>query len=204
MSGLAHLILRERCWAELLNSYQAIVPPSGQFDLKQIMNHSAIARHLDDFRPQVEFLAKNTSGKVPLVLSEVGNTLLSTSNMPDPGYTFRNNLGSALWAVDFQLYAMAMGIGRVHLQQILSAGYSLWLPIASEGEQPQVRPNFYSQPFIADFIGKSRQTQVARFHVSGGTGYSGLSGYAAYDAGKLARVAIGERPCSPFMSWELY
>lgn len=172
-------------------SYQATIPPNGKFDVKTIMNHTAIAKGLDAFGPQVDFLAKNTSGKVPFVLTEVGNTLLSSPTMPDPGYVARNNLGSALWAVDFQLYAMSMGIGRVHLQQILSAGYSLWLPIDSDGDKAQVRPNFYSQPFVADFIGKSNKTQVANVHVAGGSGYSGLCGYAAYDAGKLSRVAVG-------------
>ena len=154
------------------------------------MNHTAIVKGLRPFKQQVQFLAQNSSGKVPLVLSEVGNTLLASPTEPDPGYVARNNLGSALWAVDFQLYAMSIGIGRVHMQQILSAGYSLWSPVDAEGYEAQVRPNFYSQPFIADFIGTSSETKVVNLHVTGGVGHSGLCGYAAYDAGKPARIAL--------------
>ena len=82
------------------------------------------------------------------------------------------------------------GIKRVHMQQIIAAAYQHWLPVEIDGEQPQVRPNFYSQVFTADFIGNSsKAVRVANLPI-GGANSSTISAYAAYENGTLARVAI--------------
>ncbi|KAF2972476.1 hypothetical protein GQX73_g1117 [Xylaria multiplex] len=94
------------------------------------------------------------------------------------------------------------------------AGYNLWLPVASAGLPAQVFSNYYSQPFLADFIvsssscfslgieekervlssemvyidapqGESGKTRVSQLAVDG----SNVAAYAAYEDGTPKRIA---------------
>lgn len=77
------------------------------------------------------------------------------------------------------------------MQQLVGAAYQAWMPVALGGEQPQVRPNFYSQVFTADFIGKkSTSVRVANLPIDAGD--DNISAYAAYEGGQLARIAISK------------
>lgn len=64
--------------------------------------------------------------------------------------------------------------------------YSAWQPVEYNGSPPQVRPSYYAQVFAADFIGTSPQMQIYNIDL----GLANMSAYAAYDHGKLARIAI--------------
>ena len=64
--------------------------------------------------------------------------------------------------------------------------YSAWQPVEYNGSLPQVRPSYYAQVFVADFIGTSLQMQTYNIDL----GVANMSAYAAYDHGMLARVAI--------------
>lgn len=78
------------------------------------------------------------------------------------------------------------------MQQLVPAAYQAWMPDVIDGAQPQVRPNFYSQVFTADFIGnQSKAVRVANLPVQGADG--NISAYAAYESGYLARLAIGKQ-----------
>lgn len=125
-----------------------------------LMQHSAIAGRLDQLRPAIDWLGENHPD-VPYVLSEIGNSLNPTHD-----YAYQAALGSALWQVDFQLYALSMGVARFHFQQIMHSGFDLWLPQASGTSEPQVFANYYAQPFVTDLVGSSGQAQVARLDLS--------------------------------------
>lgn len=77
----------------------------------------------------------------------------------------------------------------------MHAGYDLWLPVASAGYEPSVYANYYSQPFVADFIGTSGNTTVQQLAVTvqssadAGT-YDNTAAYGAFEGGELRRVAI--------------
>ncbi|KAI0975458.1 hypothetical protein F4678DRAFT_470040 [Xylaria arbuscula] len=144
-----------------------------------LMNLTATHASLDAFRVRIDWLRENRP-EISFVLSEVGNSLQHTHT-----YEYQARLGSALWQVDFYLYSMAIGIKRINYQQIMHAGYDLWLPVASAGLQPQVFSNYYSQPFLADFIGKSGKTRVAQLSANN----PNISAYAAYESGKAKRIA---------------
>ncbi|KAI0390639.1 hypothetical protein F5Y17DRAFT_468800 [Xylariaceae sp. FL0594] len=88
--------------------------------------------------------------------NEVGNSL-----QPTHTYEFQARLESALW---------------IHYQQIMHAGYDLWLPVASAGMPAQVFANYYSQPFVADFIVP--------------TNINNIAAYAAYESGTPRRIAV--------------
>jgi hypothetical protein len=92
------------------------------------------------------------------------------------------------WNVDYQLNAMAIGVDRVNNQQIIFPGYHMWQPVDSEFSPRSVWPNYYSQPFLADFIGPSGNTRVAEIDIPGNPDL--LSAYVAYENDAPVRVAI--------------
>lgn len=115
------------------------------------------------------------------MLSETGSALVGN-------LSFTGAFAACLWSVDFQLYSMSRGVARVDGTQRPAAQHSLWVPISGlkSNPGPSVRPPFYAQPFIADFIGKSGTTAVVNL----GLGSEKLAAYAAYNGATLARVAI--------------
>lgn len=149
-----------------------------------LMTLSVTHGNLDLHSRRIGWLRANRPD-LPFVLNEVGNSLQPTNS-----YAYQNRLGSALWQVDFYLYAMHVGVARIHYQQIMHAGYNLWLPVASAGLPAQVFANYYSQPFVADFLGASNETTVGKLDVGGGESAPNLAAYAAYEAGAPKRLAI--------------
>lgn len=145
-----------------------------------LMNLTITHNHLDQFKVRIDWLRQNKP-EIRFVLSEVGNSLQPTNT-----YEYQARLGSALWQVDFYLYCMAIGVNRINYQQIMHAGYNMWLPVASAGHPAQVFSNYYSQPFVADFIGASGKTQVSQLPFDN----SNVAVYAAYEDGAPKRIAV--------------
>ena len=82
---------------------------------------------------------------------------------------------------------MTLGVQRVNWAMKKVGGFSLWLPQAIEDHpKPEVRAPYYAQPFIADFIGRGGTTKVVDLKL----GQDRHSAYAAYEHGKLARIAL--------------
>lgn len=148
-----------------------------------LMTHATIAGRLDLLRPTIDWLRSNNPD-IPYVISEIGNSLNPTHD-----YSYQAVLGSALWQVDFQLYSLSIGVARFNFQQIMHSGFDLWLPQASGTSLPSVYPNFYAQPFVADFVGSSGQAQVASLDLlDEDTG--NWAAYAAFEAGVPVRLAV--------------
>ncbi|KAF3760742.1 family 79 glycoside hydrolase, partial [Cryphonectria parasitica EP155] len=148
-----------------------------------LMTHSSITAHLDLFKPAIAWLQANKPD-IPYILSEIGNSLNPTHD-----YAYQAVLGSALWQVDFQLYALSIGVARFNFQQIMHSGFDLWLPQASGTSQPQVFASYYAQPFVTDFVGSSGTAQVAALDIEDeSTG--NWAGYAAFEDGVPARLAF--------------
>ena len=145
-----------------------------------LMNHTAIAMRLDLFQKFVDYLATNHPS-IPFIISEVGNSLNPTHT-----YEYQATLGSALWQVDFQLYAMNMGIARINWQQIMHSGYDMWLPIDSAGVSRRVFSNFYAMPFVGDFMGVGGGSQAVELQ----TGVDNVVAYASYEGTRPRRLAI--------------
>lgn len=151
-----------------------------------LMNMTFTHWRMDFFHCQIDWLKANRPD-LPFVLSEVGNSLAGDDYEP----YYQAVLGSALWQVDFYLYAMALGIARVHYQQLFAYGYQpiMWLPVEYLGMAPHVTANFYSQPFIADFIGSSGETTMAQLNITGDD-TENVAAYAAFESGTPKRVAV--------------
>ncbi|KAI0474001.1 hypothetical protein GGR56DRAFT_560899 [Xylariaceae sp. FL0804] len=140
--------------------------------------------HLDQYRYSIDFL-NSREGGIPFILNEVGNSLDVTQD-----YAYQARLGSAVWQVDFYLYSMVVGVARINWQQIMHSGFDLWLPVYSSGYAPQVFANYYSQPFVADFIGASGAAQISKLEGRGLSNADNVAAYAAYEHGSLKRIAL--------------
>ncbi|KAI9716504.1 MAG: hypothetical protein M1828_007664 [Chrysothrix sp. TS-e1954] len=150
-----------------------------------LMNHEAIVSRLEPYKESIQYVRNEG---IPFILGEVGNGDIGGANL-----TFQAVLGSALWAVDFQMYAMSLGISRVTMTNKVNAGFSLWQPTTTGQYPAAVRAPYYAQPFIADFIGKSGATHVQNHNIAlpGGKGPDPyLSAYGGYESRNLARIAI--------------
>ncbi|KAI1208431.1 uncharacterized protein F4807DRAFT_431319 [Annulohypoxylon truncatum] len=159
--------------------------PKTLSELQDWVRHNTSVNKMKDYIPNIEYL-KKTDNDVGFALTEVG---YNVGGAKGGGKTLDSNLATALWAVDFQLYCMTVNVKRVNWQQILMSTLNMWRAVDSNAGPATVTANFYSQPFIADFISKGGNTQVAKLDVgddSNGT----LTAYAAYESGKLARVAL--------------
>jgi hypothetical protein len=77
-------------------------------------------------------------------------------------------------------------IARMHLHQGTSYRYAAWLPIAVNGTGPLVKPPYYGHVFVAKFLGSSPTTQINNVDLNS----EYYSAYAAYESGKLCRVAV--------------
>lgn len=153
-------------------------------DLEEgLMTTSLTHGNLDYLKPRINWLKQNRPD-LPFIINEIGNSL-----EPKNKYQYQARLGSALWAVDFYLYSLSIGVNRFNYQQIMHSGYDLWLPVASAGYEPQVFSNYYSQPFLADFVGDSGKTRVSKVNVDSDQ-YPNLAVYAAYEGTKTKRLAI--------------
>ena len=82
---------------------------------------------------------------------------------------------------------MSQGVARVDSTGRPVALHSAWVPIggAGFGPDPIVQAPFYGSVFAADFQAKPEGTGVVEIAIGGM-----LSAYAAYEDGKLARVAV--------------
>lgn len=165
-----------------------------QYLQRRIANHTAVIRALSVFIPHIQYLQEYAPG-TPFILSENGNTL-GRQDIEQ-----RNILTTALWNVDYQLFALTIGVSRVNNQQIVLPGYQMWEPVESDFGPPLVRANYYSQPLVAEFIGTSGVTRVSEIQING---TELMSAYVAYENDEPVRIAIlnlelwipdhGERP----------
>jgi hypothetical protein len=150
---------------------------------------------MSKYRANIAYLQKSQPS-IKFLMSEVG-TFMDLSN------TAHNNLATALWHVDYFLHCMAIGVDRIHMQQIVHPGFNLWQPVESKWGPAKVQANYYSQPFVADFISKT-PPRVVEIPMPG---QDVLSAYAGYQGGKLAKIAFvnmnlwsgkGKRPSGNF------
>ena len=74
----------------------------------------------------------------------------------------------------------------MHFHQGTSYRYGAWQPIDANGTAKGTRPPYYGLAFAAKFLGSSGTTQLLNIDLD--TQY--LSAYAAYESGKLSRLAV--------------
>lgn len=144
------------------------------------MNHTAIVHKYFEYKDELTYLRTNNP-HVPLALTETGSVLGTAS--------YAGVFGAALWAVDFKLHGLNLGMARIDGSQRPQAAHSLWVPISgvTDSPGPQVRGPWYAEIFVADFIGKTGGTTRV-FEIDLDSDY--YSTYAAYENDTLTRIAI--------------
>lgn len=149
---------------------------------------------MSQLRPNIAWLNANHPD-VNFLMDEVGASMDTTGNF--------NNLATSLWHVDYFLYCMSIGVDRIHMQQIVAPGFNMWEPVQSRWGPPLVRANYYSQPFIGDFISRT-PPRVANIPIPG---QDVLSAYGGYVNGVLNKIVFvnmnlwygqGKRPSGKF------
>ncbi|KAL9114079.1 MAG: hypothetical protein Q9227_001851 [Pyrenula ochraceoflavens] len=155
------------------------------------MSHTSIKSELSNhISTSLHYLQTNYP-QIPLVLAEAGLELSHKGGLHNQ---LGQTLGAALWQVDWMLTAMTMGVSRVNLQSITGGHLSLWQPTLWYGAQPAVYPRYFASIFVAEFISSHVSGNVsaieAAFESSAGEEEGKLSAYAAYEQGKVARVAV--------------
>ncbi|KAK3681899.1 hypothetical protein LTR37_020768 [Vermiconidia calcicola] len=154
-------------------------------ELQEWVSHSRTEKQMEVFKSSITFLRENYAD-IGLVLDEVGDNVGAKATKGN----IWNCFATALWRVDFQLYAMFIGVARMNFQQIFSPRASMWLPVQSDtGGVQQVTANYYAMPFAADFIGDSGNTSVMALDL-GDDDDGMVVAYAAYNDGELSRIVI--------------
>lgn len=149
----------------------------------ELMNHGAI---VDRMNAYVESIKYTTDNHLLFVMGEVGS---STNRLKDnqqyDDYDFEAVLGSALWTVDWMLYAMSLGIARVSMQQGTGFAYAAWQPqplsdrntphIDDKWKHQAIAAPYYGYLFVADFIGPDPDVQMQQLTIdnNGNTGNNG-------------------------------
>lgn len=159
--------------------------------VKTLANHTDTVSKTSVFTPSITYLQSSNYSSVPFVLGEVGSSLNSNKvGAPYNNFTLEAVLTSALWTVDWMLYAMSIGVDRVSMQQITGGGYSGWNPIDYDSPYETVPAGvhspYYGYLLVADFIGNTSKSRMTNIDLQS----ENLAAYAAYEDNTLSRVAL--------------
>ncbi|KAF2098183.1 family 79 glycoside hydrolase [Rhizodiscina lignyota] len=142
-----------------------------------IMNHTTTSRFVAPFVNLNNF--HTSHGRI--------FTIGETNSVAGQGaFNVSDVFGSALWGIDFSLLSAANNITRLHFHQGTAYRYASWQPVTVNGTAPLTKPPYYGNIFVARFIGSSNNTQIMNYPLDGESNVA----YAAYDGGKLARMAF--------------
>lgn len=148
-----------------------------------MINHTEITTRLDLYAPAIK---ASRDADVAYAITE-GAAVLG-----GPPVEFSGGFGYTLWAVDFNLAAMARGVSRVtNLAGRPNARRVFWTPDDTGGKEspgPHARAPFPAAVFVADFIGKGDSSAATEIETESDL----TSAYAVYDEekGELQRVAL--------------
>ena len=107
-------------------------------------------------------------------------------------YGVTDVFGAALWGLNFFLYAATVNITSVEMHMTDNSNASAWQPIEMYGNQPFVRPIYYSFAAFDQAIGSTCQARVGGFDFGDvPDGYTGrVSGYSIYQANTLGSIIL--------------
>ncbi|EKG14417.1 Glycoside hydrolase superfamily [Macrophomina phaseolina MS6] len=153
-----------------------------------LMNKTAIRSFTDArFKERIEYM-RSTYPDIPFLIAEVGSALGNGTGIRD--FDLTASLGTALWTVDWLLYAVTIGVTRVNMQLGSRFPFSPWLGsttvINNQTLPPQTLGSFYGNVFVADFIGSDGNFRVAELSVDD----DNISAYAGYHSDKLTKIAL--------------
>lgn len=149
-----------------------------------MINHTAISERFKLYEPSIK---ASRDKKIDYAITEDAAVLGGAD------IEFSSGFGYALWAVDFNLAAMARGVSRVaNLAGRPGAKRVFWTPDNTGGKGspgPHARAPFPAAIFVADFVGKGACSSAVK---ELDTKRDLASAYAMYDdkTNALQRVAL--------------
>jgi hypothetical protein len=144
-----------------------------------LMNHSSIMHSLAAHVTLAAELRNYTT--VPYVLGE-------TNSLSGGGASGLSNVfGSALWVVDYSLYAASQGILRAHFHQSTTSPYAAWTPNGTL----TTNPPYYGNVMVNAAIGDAPGTVIASLELQDNEDPL-ISAYILHnsDRRQLSRVVI--------------
>jgi hypothetical protein len=146
-----------------------------------LLNHSFITTNLS---PQVSLANRVTSLGTRFILSETN--LAGRNGTPGVSDTF----ASALWTVDYSLWAAAHNVSRIHMHQGADFAGSSWQPVSTRTRSKATLPNYYGNIAVAAMVGRS-STTTGKTQIVPLQGYMPHQvAYAAYESSRLKRIMV--------------
>lgn len=158
-----------------------------RLSLDLLSNHSVVWTNISQYVPQQ---AAAEAAGAPLVLGETNSA--SCSGKSGISDTF----GAALWATDYLLTAVSIGIEKVYFHLGHQSEYSAFTPLPYEYEGEHltsgVRANFYSHLFMAHVLEGSEGDgwSVAALPAANNSDFSGYAVFNGGDAQTLEKLVF--------------
>lgn len=148
---------------------------------KTLMNHTAVKESVATHVNLSQALdARGLAKDAPYFYGEMN----SLYHQGRPGLS--NSFGAALWGVDFNLYSASKSIRRSHMHQGNNYRYASWQPIQTDRTAIGTKAPYYGNVMVAAMLRGGDDVRVVDLELGGETD----TAYAAYDNGKLARIAV--------------
>ncbi|KAI0015240.1 hypothetical protein F4780DRAFT_764684 [Xylariomycetidae sp. FL0641] len=156
-------------------------------DIQDVMlTHQTVKTRINNkFKESIDLVAKQYPA-LSYIISELGSSLGPGKNGPDRPLS--RSLATAVWAVDFLLQLMILGMDRVHFQQGHDWVFNCWVPNVGVDGEPRALGSLHGMALVADFIGAAGDGALRVAELP--TGDDEVTAYGAYSNGTLKRVAI--------------
>ncbi|KAI0637476.1 glycoside hydrolase family 79 protein [Trametes polyzona] len=170
------------------HQYSAAFCNGGDFPLVSFMNKAAVRGNLTHF--EADIAATHAKGLI-YILGETNSIACHGA----PGVS--NTAGAALWAIDYTLQAATLGIRELNFHEGVGYKYNFFQPITlnrsivdgsplNPPSPPHVQPSYYAGLLINTLIGNTGTAQIVELAVDD----PNVTGYAAFEHGRLARAAF--------------
>ncbi|KAM5530161.1 hypothetical protein V8D89_016163 [Ganoderma adspersum] len=168
--------------------YSGFFCQGGNFPLVSFLSKAAVRGNLSIFNADIA--ATHAQG-LTYILGETNSIACHGA----PGVS--NTAGIALWVVDYTLQAATLGVKQAFFHEGIGFKYNFFQPISlnrsiidgstlNPPQAPHVQPAYYAGILINTFIGSSGAAQVVELTVND----TNVSGYAAFEGGRLARAVF--------------
>ncbi|KAL1891072.1 hypothetical protein Sste5346_007897 [Sporothrix stenoceras] len=120
-----------------------------------ILHSNTIANTASHIQPMASFFKSFDGGKVKCYLDEINIQNVGTSNQ-----TFSFSFATALYVVDFMLYAVTLGVDSVNWEPAYNSNQNVWQPSASSTMSAQTK-NIYCALITVDLsVGMTRPSST--------------------------------------------
>ncbi|ERS95597.1 uncharacterized protein SPSK_02396 [Sporothrix schenckii 1099-18] len=152
-----------------------------------ILHSNTVADANKRIQPYAAFFKSYKNGQVKYYLDEINIQTGGTSNQ-----TLAYAFSTALYGVDFMLYAMTLGVAAVNWEQVYNSNQNVWQPSSSSTVPAQTKNIYYALITAAEFIGTGGTTKVVEIAPGNndGTAFSAYVAYAGSSSNTPARVAL--------------